>query len=273
MQKTLPFLINNETQKFLRVQDTVKPLFDGILWNVPEQKSGILNIIGGSANGFANLVRVSEFARRMPFEKVYTVMPESTRKFLPIDVMNVKFAPATSSGSFDDSMKLSEMIEAGEANLFLGEMSKNSVTAIAMAKAIAGSQKLCIIARDTLDLVTVESANFLEKENVVLVASILQLQKILRAVYFPKMLLLSAPLLLITEVLHKFTLSYGVTILTYAEGNIIVAKNGEVVITKIEFTKYTPMSLWSGELAVKIAGLAVWSSGKIFEATVSAIIY
>ena len=66
----------------------------------------------------------------------------------------------------------------------------------------------------------------------------------------------------LVETLHKFTLSYGMTITTFHNDQIIVAENGEIVSMDIKTTNYTPITLFDGKLLVKIAALGVWNSEK-----------
>ena len=99
----------------------------------------------------------------------------------------------------------------------------------------------------------------------------MQMQKILRAVYYPKMLLLSQSLVQVAEVLHKFTLSYPVSIVTLYSGQILVAKDGKVKAVPVEKSGYSPMTIWSGELAAKIVALNLYNPNDFVAATVAAI--
>ena len=99
-----------------------------------------------------------------------------------------------------------------------------------------------------------------------------QLQKIFRAVYYPKVLMLSSPLAQVVETLHKFTLTYPATILTFHEGQILVASDGKIISTPIETTNYTPISLWSGELASRVLAMNLFTPGQPLAATAAAIL-
>ena len=99
-----------------------------------------------------------------------------------------------------------------------------------------------------------------------------QLQKLFRAVYYPRMILLSQPLVPTIETLHKFTLTYPVTLLTFHQDNIIVAQSGEVSTTHLVDTGYSPISLWSGQLAARITALGLYNPKQSFAATTAAIL-
>ena len=95
--------------------------------------------------------------------------------------------------------------------------------------------------------------SLIERENLLFVGSAAQIQKLFRAVYYPKVLLLSMPLLPVVEALHKFTLSYPATILTLHQEQILIAKDGKILDIPLEKTNYTPISLVNSDLAAKIA--------------------
>ena len=85
------------------------------------------------------------------------------------------------------------------------------------------------------------------------------------------MILLSQPLTQIAETLHKFTLSYNSCMITFVGGQILVAKNGLVRAVPIENTSYSPITLWGGELAAKIAVMNLFNPGKPIEASIAAL--
>ena len=109
--------------------------------------------------------------------------------------------------------------------------------------------------------------NILQKENITLITSLAQLQKIFRTTYYPKMITFNMQLNNLVETLHKFTLTYPTTIVTYHAEKVIVAHNGEIVTADVA----NPISLWSGEFAVKASCQIMWSPSKPLEAITSAI--
>ena len=92
-------------------------------------------------------------------------------------------------------------------------------------------------------------------ENLILMGSVMQLTKLLRAVYYPKMLLASQSLVQVAEVLHKFTLSYPVGIVTLHNGQILVAKDGMVKAVELSHSGYSPIMVWGGEIPATICGI------------------
>ena len=182
--------------------------YEDLKWNIPERKQGTVNIIGGNAQRFRDEVKIAEvLEREYPVETVRLVLPEALRGKLP-ELPNISFLPATESGGFDESQGLIDIFGTGDFNLVLGDLSRNNVTGKAVASACVSSEKMTLITRDAIDLLTENRPErWLMNENLILMGSVMQLTKLLRAVYYPKMLLASQSLVQVSEVLHKFTLS------------------------------------------------------------------
>ena len=255
---------------YVRKQE--KALFSDLAWNFPEQKQGLVMIIGGNSQNFSAVNRsMDRLSRDFPVREVVAGLPESLRRKLP-PVPNLMFFPATESGSFAKSSELSRALLNFDMGVFIGDFSKNSETAAAIAEAVVKSEKEMIITRDTIDLLAADMGEIISKENVILIGSMMQMQKVFRAVYYPKMLMLSMPLLSALEALHKFTISYPATILTFHEGQIIVAKGGEIITTKIDMTDYSPISLWDSRLAMDVVGFNLYNPKKELQATSAAVL-
>ena len=266
-----------EALKYWKKDLDPKKLAGELSWNFPEQKAGEVVIVGGNSQNFATEVKLAEFlALKFPFlSEIRNFFPESLKKNLP-SLPNFSFFPATENGSFRKSCELRNALKIELKDpacaIFVGDFSKNSETEIAVSELIENSPEVpTVIARDGVDLVANEAEKFLLRENVTVVASMAQLQKIFRAVYYPKMLLLSQPIFPIVETLHKFTLSYPVSILTFHEGKILCARNGNVNSVEIEKTAYSPISLWSGEVAARGAVFQMFNPGRELEALVAGI--
>lgn len=255
-------------------QKQEKPLFEDLIWNIPEQKTGRISLIGGNSQSFHTIVRLSEsLSQTFPLRAVVTTLPDSLRISLP-PIENLNFAPSTESGSFAKSPALASAIIDADFTIIAGDLSKNSATAIAFSEALSPLENPhLLLTRDTIDLLAPSIAPLLNNRNLFLVASLVQLQKVFRSIYYPKMIMLSQPLVAIVETLHKFTLSYPATILTFHEENIIVAKDGNIITTNISKTPYTPISLWSGELAGKVAALNLYNPTKPLETTAAALLF
>ena len=247
--------------------------YEDLYWNVPEKKQGVVNIIGGNKQSFKTEIKTAEYlGANYPVEFTNVVLPESLKGELP-PFENFKFLSATDSGSLSGD-GLEEIIETADYNLLIGDLSKNSITGKAVAGACRVSEKPILITRDAVDLIAEnQPEKVLLNDKISFFGSLAQLQKLLRAVYYPKMLLLSQSLVQVVEVLHKFTLSYPVDIVTLHNGQILVAKDGVVKSVSLEDSGYSAITIWNGELASKIVAMNLYNPNNFVQATVAAICY
>ena len=252
---------------------TTRPEYaDNMLWNIPEQPQGDLNIIGGNSNSFNTEIKIAEFlSKNYPIKNLKNILPDALKNKLP-PLDNFLFLKSTDSGSFANEEELKIVLNSTDFNLILGDLSKNSVTLKAISGACVFAEKPTIITRDTIDLLASENPErLLINSNLIIFSTLPGLQKILHAVYYPKMLLLSSPLMQVAEILHKFTLSYPIRIITFHAGQILIAENGNVKSIPIELTSYNPLTLWLGEPAAKISALNLYNPNNFLEATTAAI--
>ena len=247
--------------------------YEDLKWNIPERKQGIVNVIGGNKGNFRTEVKVAEFLMgTYPLQEVRLVMPESLKGKLPA-LPNFQFMPATDSGSFAESQALLDVFGTSDYNLVLGDLSHSTVTGRAVASACRTTEKMTLATRDAVDLLAENMPErWLMNEDIVIFASVAQLQKLLRSVYYPKMLLMSSSLVQVAEVLHKFTLSYPVGVVTLHNGQVLVARGGIVKAFELGRTGYSPISFWGGEAAAKIVGMNLYNPSKFVEAAVGAIL-
>ncbi len=246
--------------------------YEDLKWNIPERKQGTISVIGGNSQNFRTSVKVSEFLENnYPVERVDTILPDALKGKLP-NLPNLVFLGSTESGSFAEESELLRALNRADFNILIGDLSKNAITGRVVVSACENSASPLLITRDSIDLISENSPEkILMNENLIFFASVAQLQKLLRAIYYPKMLLLSQSLVQVVEVLHKFTLSYPISIITLHNGQVLVAKNGEVNTISIEETGYSPIMIWGGELAAKIAALNLFNPHNFIKATISAL--
>lgn len=246
--------------------------YEDLKWNIPEQKQGVINIIGGNASSFRTEVKIAEYAAgAFPIKEVRLVLPDALKGKLP-NLPNFVFLPSTESGSLAESQALLDTFNAVDYNLVLGDLSKNTTTGKAISDACRGAEKMTLIIRDTVDLLADNTPErWLMNENIVIMASVVQLQKVLRAVYYPKMLLMSSSLIQVAEILHKFTLSYPVAIVTMHNEQVLIAQNGTVKVVPLASIGYSPITFWGGEAAAKIVGMNLYNPSKFIEAVVAGV--
>ena len=258
---------------YLKKIDQPETIKQELLWNIPEQKQGDVNIIGGNGQSFRTPVKVAEYLMaNYPVKNVNLVLPDALKSKLP-PLPNLRFLTSTDSGSFASGDELKMVFDTADFNLLIGDISKNSITAEAVASACVICDKPVLITRDAVDAVAEKATErLLMNEKLILMASMPQLIKLFRAVYYPKMILLGQPLIQVAEALHKFTLSYPAQIITLHNGQVLVAKNGNVVTVPLEKTDYSPLSFWMGELASKIVAVNLYNPNNFEKAVVASLV-
>ena len=209
-------------------------------------------------------------------QKLRILLPESLRKTVPPSTPNVTFAPSEPSGGFSKAAEPILMAAASESDitLFVGDLGKNAVTSTTIASVIKNTTRPIILTRDTIDLITPESPTWIDRSNLTLLLTLPQLQKLFRAIYYPRVITLSQPLNQLVETLHKFTITYGFcTVATLHTDQFVVSAGGQVVTTPLSNTKYSPLSLFAaGELAAITAVFQIRQPVYPLEAAATAIL-
>lgn len=263
-----------EAMKYWQKQGR-KQLFDGLDLERPEQKgqAGRLLVVGGSKGVFFAVANVVEKARKLNVGTVKVLLPDSLKATLPRDE-DMIFAPSEASGGFGKGALNMALAAANDADyvLMVGDLGRNAETAAWLGEFLKKNETPVMLTRDAVDLAAADAADWLMRENVSICASLSQMQKIFRAVYYPKMVTLSMPVNQLVETLHKFTITYPVLVITLHGGQIVTAMAGEVVTTSLSDTEYTPINLWSGDLVAKFAAFSMWNLGKRFEVAVSTLL-
>ena len=257
---------------YWKQQLSTTPLFPDIEWNKPEQRSraGHLGIIGGNKLGFAGVAESYGTALMSGAGETRVVLPDCLRKSIPPTMTDVVFASSNPSGSLsrDALPELKALSAWATCLLMIGDAGRNSETAITYSDLIREYTGPLVITRDAIDLVKNDTEALVNRPNTVLVASFAQLQKIFQSVYYPKMLTFSMQLLQLVEAVHKFTVTYPVTIVVLHHDMLITAHGGEVVTTKWE----TPMTIWRGAVGARAATYLMWTPEKPLQAIVASLI-
>jgi NAD(P)H-hydrate repair Nnr-like enzyme with NAD(P)H-hydrate dehydratase domain len=257
---------------FWKKQPANSPLFPDIEWSKPEQRSkaGRLAIIGGNKLGFAGVAEAYGIALSTGVGESKALLPDALRKTIPKAMTAAVFAPTNPSGSLGKDA-LAEMNALGnwaESVFLVGDAGRSSETAVLYEQFISDYQGQLVITRDAIYLVKNSAQLLVERPETVLVASFAQLQKIFQAIYYPKVLTFSMQLTNLVEALHKFTLTYPVTIVTLHKDSLLISHNGEVITTPWD----NPMAIWRGSVAAKAACYWLWNPRKPAEAIATSVI-
>ena len=246
-------------------QSSTKPLFPEIEWNKPEQRShaGKLAIIGGNKLGFVAIRDAYEVASELGTGQIRAVLPDVLKRTIPPSVSDTIFVPSNPSGGFSREA-LPEFQAAcawADLCLLIGDAGRNSETAMSF-EALLESDSRVVITRDAVDLLMPAMGRFVDRENTTFVISFAQLQKIFQSVYYPKIISFSMQLLQLVETLHKFTITYPVTIVTFHQNQLILARDGQIITQEFD----QPMAIWRGITATRAATYLLWNPTKPLEA-------
>ena len=243
-------------------RQSIKKLFNVDLLP-PEQRhfAGKVLIIGGNKAAFFAVASGLDAAKRFGAGEVRALLPDSLRNKVP-STPEIYFAESEKSGGFGRAA-LAEMLRQAEwsdAVILIGDSGKNAETSVAFTEFINKCQKPIFATRDAIEAITPSAADWAMREyETGLFLTLPQLQKLLRTMYYPKVITLSMPTNQLVETLHKFTLSYAISIATYHNGLMVMAQNGEVVTQEIKETSWTPISLWSGILLAQAVVARIWN--------------
>ncbi|HRJ91210.1 MAG TPA: hypothetical protein PLU21_03305 [Candidatus Saccharibacteria bacterium] len=253
-------------------QTSEKPLFPDIAWSKPEMRSlaGKLAIVGGNKLGFAGVAEAYGTSLEAGVGEVRVLMPDALKSSIPKAFGEALFAPSNPSGSLakDSLNELRALGEWADAVLLIGDAGRNSETAVVYEQFIQQYDGLLTLTRDSIDLMKNNPSLLAERPNTLLVASFAQVQKLFQGVYYPKIMTFSMQLTQAVEALHKFTITYPVTLATLHNDTLLVAHEGEVVTTKWE----KPMAIWRGTTATKAACYWLWNKEKPLEAVSASLI-
>lgn len=252
-------------------QQSGKPLFPRIEWNKPEHRNhaGKLAIIGGNKLGFVAVGEAYSVAIESGVGQVRILLPDNLKKVVPPAITDVVFGTSNPSGglSKEAAPELTTIGQWADGVLLIGDAGRNSETAILYEDFLTSYEGQLTITRDAVDLLYNSSESLLNRSNTLLVISFAQLQKLFRSAYYPKMVVFSMQLQQLVETLHKFTITYPVTIATFHQNHIIIAHNGKVTTTQWDY----PMQIWKGSVATKMASYWLWNPSKPLESATTSI--
>jgi hypothetical protein len=245
---------------YWRRQESNQPLFPDVLWSKPERRdtAGKLAIVGGNTHGFAAVAAAYQTALATGVGECQVILPDVLKSKLPTAMTDAIFAATNPSGGFANEALVELNAAIGWANLvlFIGDNGQNSETAGLLETFLSKNPEApVVITRDAVDLIKNAAEAVLNRAPTHLVVSFSQLQKLFRAVYYPRVLTFSQGVKQVAETLHKFTITYPVTITLWHGNHLFVARGGEVVTQAFD----QPMRIWSGEIATREAVWQIWS--------------
>lgn len=257
---------------YWRTQTTKKPLFENILWSKPDQpaQAGRIGIVGGTKSTFLAVSKAWQTISDLQVQ-ASLVLPADLKPILK-NLPGAEFSDTNPSGGLSQKAlpNLLALTNNTDGILLVGDAGKNSETSLLYEKFInaVNDSPPIIIARDAIELVSGSFNRLVNLPNAVLVMSFSQTQKLFRSVFYPTMLLFSMSIPKLVEAMHKFTITYPLTIVLFHQNQLFIAHNGQVVST--DFDKMG--DIWQGILPAKIACWCSWNPQKPLEATACAVI-
>ncbi|MDR1196822.1 MAG: hypothetical protein LBL08_00910 [Candidatus Nomurabacteria bacterium] len=243
-----------------------KPLFPDIEWSKPEQRSqaGKLLIVGGSAHGFTAVVRAYQTALNAGAGAVKVVLPDVLKSKLPPDFSEGIFLPTNDGGGLSLTGQNELLASANWADgiLLIGDSGMNSEVAGLFSRLLEKTDKPLTITRDAIELLTTDGEKLANRPQTHLFMSFSQTQKLFSSVYYPKILTFSMNLANLVENLHKFTITYPISVTTIHQNSLVSAHSGQVISQKTD----NQLDLISGDLATKAATYLLWTPQKPLEA-------
>lgn len=260
-----------ELYPYWHKQQSTAPLFPDVEWSKPEQRSqaGRLGIIGGNKLGFAGVAEGYGTAQSAGVGEVRVLLPDILKKTIPPAITDTVFGATNPSGSLARaaSTEMNALGAWATGILLIGDAGRNSETAILYEDFLHDYTGPLTITRDAVDLIKNSSQVMVERPDTLLVVSFAQLQKIFQSVYYPKILTFSMQLSSLVEALHKFTITYPVSIAVLHKDYLLVASGGEVTSTEWQ----NPMAIWRGGVAAKAASYWLWNPNKLLEAVTASL--
>jgi len=256
---------------YWRRQTSDKALFPDIEWSRPEQRTqaGKLAIIGGNKLGFAAVAESYNTATVLGAGQIRAIMPADLKKLIPPTITDAYFVASNLSGGFsrDALPELTAACRWADVCLLIGESGRNSETAIAFETLLDSHDGHLVITRDAADLLRPVGDKLVNRPQTTLILSFAQLQKLMQSIYYPKILSFSMQLMQLVEILHKLTITYPATIVTFHQNQLVIAYDGQVVTQ--EFSD--PMMIWRGTTATRAASYLLWEPKKPLEAITASI--
>jgi hypothetical protein len=253
-------------------QTIAQPLYPDIEWSKPERRSqaGRLGIIGGNKLGFAGVAEAYSISSQAGIGEVRVLLPDALKKSIPPIMSDVIYGPTNPSGSLakDAITQMKALGEWSTSILMVGDAGRNSETAIVYEDFLHDYSGPLTLTRDAIDLIKNATSSVVERPNTLLVVSFAQLQKIFQLMYYPKVLTFSMQLTGLVEAIHKFTITYPVSLTVLFKEQLLVASAGEVTSMPWD----NPMAIWRGSVATKASCYWLWNPQKTLESVTASFI-
>jgi ADP-dependent NAD(P)H-hydrate dehydratase / NAD(P)H-hydrate epimerase len=252
-------------------QSSAAPLYEDLLWSRPENKrhAGKLLIVGGHKDNFAAVAGAFSAAKQHGAGQVRVVVPDALEKTLKTFIAEASFAPSTSSGGFSKRAIAELTVEAewADAVLIVGDIGRNSETAVVMERFSQTYKGLIVFARDACDWALHQPHSILDRGNTAIIATIAQLHKISKVLRLSDPITYSGDMLTLSRQLRGLTQDAAAVVVTNQQQQLAVAYRKLVSSTALSKKESDP---WRTETAASVAVWMMQNPNKPFEAATTA---
>ena len=229
-----------------------QPLFGDIIWNKPEQRAlaGKLAVIGGNAHGFSAVFQAVATSQKAGIGTQRIVVPDILKRTLFKLWPEVEYAPSNKSGGFAVRALPNwlELANWSDGVMIAGDLGRNSETDMLLERFLEEYHGILTLAGDSVILIQNTPQTSMANAQILIAADLPRLQHLLTAVRYPTAIRLEMPLTQLVDLLHGFSLAYPFSLITQQDGQIILARHGQI--------STTPMK--SASLMQAAAAATVW---------------
>ena len=256
-------------------QTTTTPAYPEVIWSKPETKAlaGKLLIVGGNMHSISAPSTAYIAANKAGAGEVRVVLPDATKRYfahqhIPADIM---FAPSTPSGSFSAEalQPLMEYSNWADYVCIVGDISKNSETAVIIASFIRELSTALCITGDTIDTLQENAAELLLRPHTLVVPTFAQLQKYSQQSKMTTALTTTLPFQAHVAWLEEFGRTNAAAVIYKLQNSAYVAYDGNVSVT----TTIQQRAHWELHTAVTAAVWIMQQPQQSFKAMTTSLVY
>lgn len=243
-------------------------LFEQLEWDKPERKdqAGRLLIVGGSLHALSAPAQAFMLSQNAGIGIAKVALPDKTKRILKDGVFETLFLPSTPSGEFSHVGKedLLQYALWADTVLLCGDIGRNSQSTVLLSDLLQTYMGHVVVTRDCLDTLSNEAQLLITRPSTTIVASIAQLQRLIKNAGNPTPITFTMDLTKLVEALSSVTEEGGASIATLHNSQFFVASGGEVSTTALTETD-EPKS-WRLLFATIAACYQTWYPNEPFKA-------
>lgn len=214
-----------------------EPAYPDILWARPEnkQQSGTVVILTGSADHLAISSSAFQATIEAGVKDAILVLPDKLKRQLPAQD-SMFFVASTPSGSLAESAftKIRELTATANSILLPGGVGHNSETQSLILEVLDQTRELpWILSGDAFDVIVHDLSTQLSHDNLTLVLTLEQLQRLNRELKRTQAIVSSISLHDLVLQLHDLTQSISAAIAVEHDNQLVVAYGGNVSNTPV----------------------------------------